>query len=208
MNIILPHRPRQVDPGSLAFSGPAISVPTHRFKDRTDRITDPNNPVYHINGMDYYDDKYTKPKSLKGFIADNHLLQTKDITGATPGFKDSLFPRREIRNINYIQDIDGAHADSIKHSIVTKRQSNPLAPVYQSLDQGELLQPLIPPLIPPSMVKVPTVSVPRGNQVDSAERSSSSGLKSAPGVIRNSHFDGMFLLISQRFLTGLLIFLF
>eukprot|EP01032_Pedospumella_encystans_P031072 gene31072-35066_t len=128
-------RPKQLrgslDPGSMGYTGPEISAPTHRFKDRTTRVTDPNNPQYHVNGMDYADDKYTKPKQPKAYIADNHLLQTKDITGATPGFKDTRFERREIRNINYIADIEGAHADSIKHSIVTNRQSNPMAPVYQ-----------------------------------------------------------------------------
>lgn len=160
--------------GSLAFTGPDISVPNHRFKDRTTRVTDPNNPFYHVNGMDYYDDKYTKPKAMKGYIADNHLLQTKDITGATPSHGEPKFERREFRNINFIQDIEGAQADSIKHSIVTNRQSNPLAPVYQSLDPGELLQPLVTPLIPPSMVKVPTVPIPRGNKVNTSDVRSSS----------------------------------
>ena len=154
--------------GSLAYAGPDISVPTHRFKDRTTRITDPNNPTYHINGTDYFDDKYTKPSVGRAYIADNHLLQTKDIAGATPGWVDVKFERREVRNINFIQDIEGAQADSIKHSIVTNRQSNPLEPVYQSLDPGELLQPLIPPLIPPSMVKVPTVPIQRGNKAAAA----------------------------------------
>lgn len=155
----------------MGYSGPEVSAPTHRFKDRTSRVTDPNNPHYHINGMDYADDKYTKPKAQKAYIADNHLLQTKDITGAAPGgLKDTRFVRREVRNINYIADIEGAHADSIKHSIVTNRQSNPLVPVYQSLDPGELLQPVVPPLIPPAMVKVPTVPVERGHRPKEPEQ--------------------------------------
>eukprot|EP00428_Durinskia_dybowskii_P067759 CAMPEP_0170386594 /NCGR_PEP_ID=MMETSP0117_2-20130122/17115_1 /TAXON_ID=400756 /ORGANISM="Durinskia baltica, Strain CSIRO CS-38" /LENGTH=362 /DNA_ID=CAMNT_0010642421 /DNA_START=463 /DNA_END=1551 /DNA_ORIENTATION=+ len=161
--------PHYVDYGALAPTGPDISVPNHRFKDRTTRVTDPNNPTYHINGMEYQDDKYTKPKPLKKYIADNHLLQTKDITGATPGFKDTKFERRDYRNINFIQDIEGTQADSIKHSIVTKRQSNPLAPTYQSLDPGELLQPVVAPLIPPTMVKVPTIPVQRGSKVNSSD---------------------------------------
>jgi hypothetical protein len=121
------HRPHYVDPGSLADTSMDVSAPNHRFKgahlrvlvsisvhhlslssvsycaDRTSRVTDPNNPFYHINGMDYYDDKYTKPKPLKGYIADNHLLQTKDITGATPGFRSTRFERKEFRNINFVQ---------------------------------------------------------------------------------------------------------
>jgi hypothetical protein len=114
--------------------------------------------------MDYYDDSYTKPKPLKKYIADNHLLQTKDIAGATPGYINPIAERREYRNTNYIGDIEGTQADSIKHSITTKRESNPLAPTYQSLDPGEVLQPLIPPLIPHSMIKTPTVPIPRGNK--------------------------------------------
>jgi hypothetical protein len=136
--------------------------------------------------MDYKDDKYTKPRTLPGYIADNHQLQTKDITGAAPGFKDTRFVRREIRNINYIDDIEGARADSIKHSITTNRQSNPLAPVYQSLDPGELLQPVVPPLIPASMVKVPTIPVQKGNKPKEPEQHGISFGASLPA----HQFDG------------------
>lgn len=186
-------RPHFVDYGALAPTGPDISKPNHRFKDRTTRVTDPNSPFYRINGMVYCDDKYTKPKPLKPYIADNHLLQTKDITGAAPGHKTGNFERREVRNVNFIQDIEGAQADTIKHSIVTKRESNPLAPVYQSLDPGELLEPLIPPLIPPTLIKVPTVPVQRGNKVSSSDaaRAAATGarseLASAPQVDGESH---------------------
>lgn len=176
-----------LDPGSMGYVGPEISSHSRRFQDRTSRITDPNNVQYHVNGMDYADDKYTKPTALKSYIADNHQLQTKDITGAAPGFKDTKFVRREIRNINYIADIEGAHADSIKHSVVTNRQSNPLAPVYQSLDHGELLQPVVPPLIPPSMVKVPTVPVERGNRPKEPEHTHGVSFGASVPV---SQFDG------------------
>lgn len=178
----------------MGYNGPEISAPTHRFKDRTSRVTDPNNPQYHVNGMDYADDKYTKPKLLKGYISDNHQLQTKDITGATPGFKDTRFVRREVRNINFIDDIEGAHADSIKHSITTNRQSNPLAPVYQSLDPGELLQPVVPPLIPPAMVKVPTIPVQRGNRLKEPEEHGISFGVTAPKF--EGWITGLFLLAS------------
>lgn len=181
-----------LDPGSMGYNGPEISAPTHRFKDRTTRVTDPNNPQYHVNGMDYADDKYTKPKQPKAYIADNHLLQTKDITGATPGFKDTRFERREIRNINYIADIEGAHADSIKHSIVTNRQSNPMAPVYQSLDAGELLQPVVLPLIPPAMVKVPTVPVQRGNRPKEPEQTHGVSFGDSTHNAAAAKFDGSF----------------
>lgn len=82
----------------------------------------------------------------------------QDITGAAADTRfSSPFQRTEIRNIMNISDIDGACADSVKHSIVGSRRTNPLQPVYQSLDQGELLLPLIPPLVPPEVIKVPTM---------------------------------------------------
>lgn len=142
-----------------------LSKPNHRFYDRTTRFVDPNAPVYHINGMDHYDDISTKPRKPRALIVDSQLLQTKDILGATPGWRPTDFPRREYKNTNYLGDIPGAQADSIKHSIITKRETHPLVPVYQALDgYGELLQPLIPPLLPPSMIKVPTVPLQRNNQ--------------------------------------------
>jgi len=108
--------------------------------------------------MDHYDGISTKPRKPRALIVDSQLLQTKDILGATSGWKPTDFPRREYKNTNYLGDIPGAQADSIKHSIITKRETHPLVPVYQSLDgYGELLEPLIPPLLPPSMIKVPTV---------------------------------------------------
>ncbi len=135
-----------------------ISARNHRLIDRTTRVTDPNNPYYKVNGIEIYDDKYTKPKEPKKLIPDGFLLKTKDITGAVADTRYAdPFPRREYKNTNYIGDISGSHADSIKHSIVTKRNTHPLQPVYQSLDPGELLLPLIPPLIPPELVKMPTL---------------------------------------------------
>ncbi len=135
---------------------------TH-FQHRTMRHTDLMNPEYHVNGMDYRDDSSTKPKKPKGEIHDSHLLRTDDIPGATAGWKPADIQRREYRNTNYIGDIEGAHADSIRPGITTNRVTHPLNPVYQALDPGELLLPLIPPLLPPSMVKIPTI--PRGGEV-------------------------------------------
>ena len=151
-----------------------LSKPNHRFYDRTSRFVDPNAPVYHINGMDHYDDISSKPRKPRALIVDSQLLQTKDILGARPGWKPTDFPRREFKNTNYLGDIPGAQADSIKHSIITKRETHPLVPVYQALDgYGELLEPLIPPLLPPSMIKVPTVPLQRNNQPNVSSSSSS-----------------------------------
>lgn len=134
-----------------------ISARTHRYVDRTNRRTDPNNPYYVVNGMEIKDDPLSKPKPLPKQI-DNFLLKTKDITGAEADSRHaSNFARTEVRNIMNIADIEGAHADTIKHSIVSNRRTNPLQPVYQSLDPGELLLPVIDPIIPPDIIKVPTM---------------------------------------------------
>lgn len=106
--------------------------------------------------MEIEDDKLSKPREPKKFIADNFQLKTKDINfGDTEGGQSDRFPRKEVKNTNFIRDIDGAQADSVKHSIVTTRNTNPLQPIYQSLDDGKELLPLIPPLIPEQLIKFP-----------------------------------------------------
>ena len=59
----------------------------NRFQDRTHRQTDVNDPTYELNGKVIADNpRYTKPKKNKSYIPDNHLLQTRDIAGAYPGW--------------------------------------------------------------------------------------------------------------------------
>eukprot|EP01038_Epipyxis_sp_PR26KG_P014376 gene14376-19281_t len=132
-----------------------VSVKNHRYVDKTSRVTDVMNPVYSINGMTYQDDKYTKPKSVPKFIPDSFFMKTKDINDYVP--QTESFVRREYRNTNFIGDIEGAKADTIKKGITTNRTTNPLQPVYQALDPGEVLKPVIYPLIPPELIKVPKV---------------------------------------------------
>lgn len=132
----------------------------HRFQDHTTRVTDPNNPSYYINGTVITDPVSSKPKKPRDYIP-NFTLETKDITKAEQE-KDIMWInnnhlRREIKNTNYIADIKGSAADSIKHSIRTTRNINPLQPIYQSLDPNELLLPVIQPLVPPELVTVPTL---------------------------------------------------
>lgn len=134
-----------------------IAARTHRYVDKTSRCSDALNPHYFINGMEYKDESYTRPKPTRSLIADNTILRTDDIPGAYVGWMAQKQPRRDFRNTNFIGDIQGAHADSIRPGIVTKREVNPLVPVYQSLDPGELVQPLNRPLVPAEMVKVPTL---------------------------------------------------
>jgi hypothetical protein len=55
-------------------------------------------------------------------------------------------------------DIEGAQADTLKRCLHTKRSTNPLYPVYKSLDGGEPLEPLLKPLIPASAIVKPTLT--------------------------------------------------
>lgn len=169
-----------------------------RYVDRTSRVTDPNAPRYLVNGMEIFDDPLSKPKPQPKQI-DNFLLQTKDISGAEAGSRyASPFPRKEVRNINYLGDIEGAHADSIKHSIITQRCTNPLQPVYQALDPGEVLPPVVAPLVPPDMIKIPTVPArvrakPGGTQTQQGGTStlpfSSTGIANRPESWHNQPED-------------------
>ena len=113
---------------------------------RTRRSTNPLTPSYHVNGMDIADDPVkSKPRSLpKTRDGPYYSLTTKDIEGTQIGWR--LIPqvnppmeaRRHFRNTNFMGDIPGAQADTLKRSICTNRRVNPLNPEYMSLD-GELL---------------------------------------------------------------------
>lgn len=144
-----------------------------RYIDKTFRCTDNLDPAYHIHGEDVADDsKYTKPKPTKQFIPGNRLLQTEDIPGATAGWKEKMVERREIRNINYTGDIQGAQADTVKHSIRTNRETHPLMPAYQSLDDGSVMPGITAPLLPASLIKTPTI-----------RSKSASGTQGPPGTM-------------------------
>jgi hypothetical protein len=124
--------------------------------DKTMRRTNPIDPGYKIYGMDIVDNpKYTKPKSFPKQIMSGHLLRTDDINTASKHFQPHM--RREFRNLTSTADIVGAQADTVVHSIQTKRETNPLAPTYQALDQNELLEPPILPLMPSNIITRPTI---------------------------------------------------
>ena len=141
-----------------------ICKKTHRMTDKSNRTTNSLDPSYTINGMNIQDDlKYTKPKIYPAYIADNNQLRTDDIPGAHPGWRPPsllnppIEKRREFRNTNFIGDIEGAHPDTIKHSITTSRTTNPLNPIYQGLDPGVQLTGPAAPLIPADVYRVPTI---------------------------------------------------
>lgn len=130
---------------------------THRYVDRTTRIAQVLDPVYNLHGEVIMDDpKYTKPRPLKKEIHDSHLLQTRDIAGAYSGWTNAGRDRREWKNTNFTGDIDGAQADTIKHSIVTTRCTHPLSKIYTSLDGEQLVGP-VSTLVPAHIVKQPTL---------------------------------------------------
>lgn len=136
-----------------------IGIEVKKKQSLSQRSTDPVAPTYFIDGREISDNaRDTKPLPLKKFLPGNHLLLTHDISGATARSADEMFQsRREFRNTNFLGDINGAQADSIKHSIITKRQTNPLNPNYPSLDDGVPLAAPVTSLIPPEIVRIPTV---------------------------------------------------
>ena len=107
------------------------------------------------------DPRYSKPKQLKKYIPNGTFsLTTKDVPGATSKFADhNVRPRKEFRNLTSTLDIEGAQADTLKHSMVTKRETNPLNPIYPSLDGGRPIYNVIEPLLPAEVVKKPLIRI-------------------------------------------------
>lgn len=166
-----------------------IAKKTHRWIDRTGRECDPVAPIYHINGMDSYDDpQFTKPTRPKPFLQESMLLVTKDINNGL-GYPMQR-PRRDFSRTNFCGDIDGAMPDTIKHAIVTNRQTNPLAPVYQGLDYGDPLPPLLMPLLPATMVNSATLRpklAPEDMDMRPKESISKMGDTSSAGAAISGH---------------------
>ena len=60
------------------------------------------------------------------------------------GVFEQYHDRKQYRNINQVDDIDGAHAGSLKKSPNTKRSVNPLNPTYQYIGDSELTNKINP----------------------------------------------------------------
>lgn len=150
-----------------------IATKNHdKFADLSKKPKDLLDPHYHVNGMDYNDDpRWTKPKRTPQYIADNHCNRTDDIEGASSGW--GRIQRTEYRNLTSTQDIQGAQADTVIKSIKTDRLTCPLMPTYKDLDFGDPLPPLVTPLMPPSLIKEPTIrfNVPNVSASNSAVNS-------------------------------------
>lgn len=128
---------------------------------RTRRLTNPLTPSYRVNGMDVADDPVkTRPRALpKAKDGPFYPLTTADIEGAAPGWRPlpqvnpPIEARRHFRNTNFLGDLPGAQADTVKHSICTERHINPLNPVYASLDGEPLANPQTPLYKEPACVE-------------------------------------------------------
>ena len=145
--------------------------------DLTNRRTNVLDPVYSIYGNTIKDDSYTKPKPLPKQVFNGHLLETADINTASKFFQPHM--RREVKNITSCSDIEGAQADTLIKSIVTKRETNPLVPIYQALDKNQLLEPCIQPLLPAGYISKPTLKISKGNNSNNTKddgRSSSGNI--------------------------------
>ena len=149
-------------------------IATKKPLEVTKRRTNPISPNYTIYGSDIHDDpRHTKPRPLPKQVFGGHLLETHDINTSTKAWQPHM--RREFRNLTTTMDIEGAQADTVIHSIVTKRATNPLQPTYQGLDRDLMLEPPVMPLMPPSIITRPTMRPSKDNAAPPAATSSSSG---------------------------------
>ena len=108
------------------------------------RVANPMNPSYTIRDEDgkmceIGDIEGNRPVTLppqrkKGDV--DMTLKTMDILGAHAGTKGlgvfaEAHKRREVRQLNRTDDIDGAQGGSLKRGTTSKRVTNPLDPNYQ-----------------------------------------------------------------------------
>jgi hypothetical protein len=92
------------------------------FGFKSQRMVDPQRPEYRVNGMLIRDDlKYTTPKPLPAPAAHPYFtLKTDDIPGAQSGWipphacQPPMDMRRHFRNTNFVGDIEGAQADTVR----------------------------------------------------------------------------------------------
>ncbi|KAJ0395635.1 hypothetical protein P43SY_003291 [Pythium insidiosum] len=109
---------------------------------KSSRVTDVLNPVYKVNGMTYQDDALSHPKLLHPQRdKPSYALQTADIAGANPFDASKTVvggipneKRRHFRQTNRTDDITGATADTVLHSIRSNRRVDPTWPEYVALD--------------------------------------------------------------------------
>jgi hypothetical protein len=128
-------------------------------KYKSTRKTNPLDPEYFIYGERL--SEQFQPRPIRRFITENKLLQTADINHPPPEFDTRR--RREYRNTNFVLDIEGAQADTLIQK--RNRGTNPLLPVYASLDAGEVLEMPVTCLVPADLVVSPAFK-PTSNQAN------------------------------------------
>eukprot|EP00752_Nemacystus_decipiens_P013439 g11902.t1 len=159
---------------------------------RTRRLTNPLTPSYRVNGMDVADDPVkTRPRALpKAKDGPFYPLTTADIEGAAPGWRPlpqvnpPIEARRHFRNTNFLGDVPGAQADTVKHSICTERHVNPLNPVYAGLDGEPLANPQTPLYKEPACVEA---EAQLDRSIAAAESAAAAATAIAPPSSTNSN---------------------
>ncbi|RLO07777.1 hypothetical protein DYB28_000415 [Aphanomyces astaci] len=153
-------RPRGVKTSKLKDNMQVTDIIHAGFKSQ--RVTDVLRPVHVVNGFRSADDPLSFPRAP--YEATKHPfypLETHDIQGANPA--DSLkgivgniphVKRRHFRSTNNVQDIRGAQANTVHHSIVSNRHVDPIFPAYTDLD-GDSLETGLPV---PKNVQFPDVA--------------------------------------------------
>ena len=163
-----------------------------KFAERTTRRSNPVQPVYEVNGIIIQDNEATKPKKGKPFIEQGTFsLTTQDIVGATSANSPSKRERTGVRDIMITSDVLGAQADTVVHSIVSDRDTCPLFPVYQSLDDGSPLQPVLKPLLDKSHMNHPSLRLLQrlkevNAQLQASKLSNGSGSDTPKGLSLNN----------------------
>jgi len=167
-----------------------------KFAERTTRRSNPVQPVYEVNGIIIQDNDTTKPKKAKHFIEQGTFsLTTQDIVGATSANSPKKRERTGVRDIMITSDVPGAQADTVVHSIVSDRDTCPLFPVYQSLDDGSPLQPVVKPLLEKSQMNHPSLRLLQrqrelSEQLLASTLSNRSGSNTPKGLSLNNSASG------------------
>ena len=71
----------------------------------------------------------------------------------------------------------------MKHAMFTKRVTNPLTPVYQSLDHGKPIYNLIEPLLPAEIIKKPLILIGVDEKGEAPSTLSSEAKKEAKKIV-------------------------
>lgn len=143
---------------------------------KTNRVTDPLDPVHIIHDTVIRLDETSKPRALpKARNCVDCRYTTRDILGGEPGWKPSVISkekRRHYGDTNKTSDIDRAQADSHKPYPSTLRATDPLAPLYRNLDGEPIIDdfgsnPISNNVLPPRVMVVPETDEDKDREIAS-----------------------------------------